>query len=803
MRRADVQYGLGVDKYQEISKVTNVKRNIGIKTSLVRLCTILIAGILLGRVSLLLNQSDRSGIAPIGLAYLIAIVTKGNKKDNLAAATGIAIGYLSINNLLTDGYAYVTSAILIMIYYTSISITRKRKSELIGFIIILISFFFYGLLISKYELGIDITLSIIETLIIVPIYYVIKYAINSLEAINTSYLYSSEELVSISIFLCLLIAGIGNVDLVDYSIRNICALTLVLVIAYIGGATYGAMIGVLMGIMVGIASNNMMYSVAFFGVGGLIIGIFKDTGKIFSILSSIIIYSALALYSNSVTLKLAVEVLASSFLFLCIPKIIYESIEIEINPYAKKASLGEIQLNSMKEEFTFKLKELTNVLANVSRCLLNTNDNENLLIKSKGSALVENLADRSCCNCENRILCWKKDFNQTFNAFQMLIQRCEEGNLEIPEYLQKKCIKNFTILKCAESIVNNYNVNETIKNRLAEGRGLLSEHISNISRALNDLLGSFKKEVNIDVELEGITKRILNKNLINYSDVFCYVDKNGRSKIRINMNDYENFNYCEKNIVSLLNNNLNIKVRIGDDGSSINTETNQRIITIEEKPKYRMVSYVSIEPKSGEKEIGDSYSFGRVVDGSYMTILSDGMGFGPEAKEESKSTVDLVEKLIEAGFDENITVNTVNSIMGMRFVENEKYATLDLSKIDLYTGQGIFVKIGAASSFIKRGSEVKAINSKNLPLGLVDEVEVERIKEVLKPGDILVNISDGVLDIERCKFGEVSWIEEYLKNINAGPRELSEKILNRAKKLSGGIVKDDMTVIVSKVYLDS
>lgn len=284
-------------------------------------------------------------------------------------------------------------------------------------------------------------MSIIETLIIVPIYYVIKYAINSLEVINTSYLYSSEELVSISMFLCLLIAGIGNVDFVDYSIRNICALTLVLVIAYIGGATYGAMIGVLMGIMIGIASNNMMYSVAFFGVGGLIIGIFKDTGKIFSILSSIIIYSALALYSNSVTLKLAVEVLASSFLFLCIPKLIYESIEIEINPYVKKASLGEIQLNSMKEEFTFKLKELTNVLANVSKCLLNTNDNENLLIKSKGSALVENLADRSCCNCENRILCWKKDFHQTFNAFQILIQRCEEGKLEIPEYLQKNVLK--------------------------------------------------------------------------------------------------------------------------------------------------------------------------------------------------------------------------------------------------------------------------------------------------------------------------------------------------------------------------
>ena len=141
-----------------------------------------------------------------------------------------------------------------------------------------------------------------------------------------------------------------------------------------------------------------------------------------------------------------------------------------------------------------------------------------------------------------------------------------------------------------------------------------------------------------------------------------------------------------------------------------------------------MVSYNSMMPKGGESQIGDSYTFGNTRDGCYMTILSDGMGFGPEASAESRSTVDLVEKFIEAGFDEDKTVNTVNSIMGMRFAEDEKYATLDLNKVNLYGGEATFVKIGAAPSFIKRGNVVKAVNSKNLPFGLVDEVEVEYIK---------------------------------------------------------------------------
>ena len=60
------------------------------------------------------------------------------------------------------------------------------------------------------------------------------------------------------------------------------------------------------------------------------------------------------------------------------------------------------------------------------------------------------------------------------------------------------------------------------------------------------------------------------------------------------------------------------------------------------------------------------------------------------------------------------------------------------------------------------------------------------IKDNLKPGDILINVSDGILDISKSNNGKVSWLEEYLKNINGDPRELSEKILKKAKKLYCG-----------------
>lgn len=797
-----MQYGLDINKYEEIKQSSITKRKTWMKTTAIKLAVVLVIGILLGRVNLLLNQSDSRGIAPMGIAYLMAVVTRENKKHILAAAIGSAIGYITINNTLTDGFAYLIAIALMTVYYVFIASNKMRKKKFIGFVIILSSFFAYGIIISKYELGIDIILCLLQTIIVMPIYYVVKYALNSFEEIDTNYFFSSEEIVSIGILLCLLVSGIGGINFFEYSIRNIIGLTVVLVIAYVGGASYGAMIGVLMGIMIGIASNDMMYSVAFLGVGGLVVGIFRDTGKIFSILSGIIIYFALALYSNAVTVKLGIEVLASCILFLSIPKPVYKSIEVEINPQKKKIYFGEVQLNAIKEEFTFKLKGLTSVLSSVVKCLSDTDDNEKLLIKSKGNALVENLADRSCSNCENKPLCWERDFHQTYNSFQMLIKSYEEGCLAIPTDLQKKCVKNFTLLRSTEGVINNYNVNEAIRERLAEGKNVLAAHVSNITTALELLLNDFKREVNIDAELERVIKRIMNKNSIYYNNIFCYVGKNGRTKIRISINNYNGAEQYEKRIVFVLSNAMKMRLYIGEDGCNVDMKTNERIITIEEKPKYHMVSYGAMEAKHGEAQTGDNYGFSKTANGSYITILSDGMGSGPEAGEESKATVDLVEKLMESGFDEDITVNTVNSIMGMRFAEDEKYATLDLNKVDLYNGDAIFVKIGAAPSFIKRGSDVKSVNSKNLPLGLVDEVDVEIIKDSLKPGDILVNVSDGILDISKSSNKKVSWLEEYLKNVNGDPRELSERILEKAKTLSKGNLSDDMTVIVSKIYLD-
>ena len=239
---------------------------------------------------------------------------------------------------------------------------------------------------------------------------------------------------------------------------------------------------------------------------------------------------------------------------------------------------------------------------------------------------------------------------------------------------------------------------------------------------------------------------------------------------------------------------------IGDDGCNIDPVNKECSVVLEETPKYNIVSYGAISPKRGEKYIGDTYSFGKTKDGCYMTIISDGIGSGPEAGKESKATIELIEKFIEGGFGKETTIDMVNSIMAMRFEEEEKYSTLDFNKVDMYSGEASFLKVGGVVSFIKRGNNVKVIESKLPPLGVVDKIEIDEIKFNIKSGDLIVMVSDGVVDVDKSMVGDFNWLEAFLKDASKDPKILAGDILDKAKELSGGFIKDDMTVVVSRVY---
>ncbi|EJT5937507.1 TPA: stage II sporulation protein E [Clostridium perfringens] len=793
-----MQYGVKIDNYKRAKDSENVKNNMKIEASSIGLIMAMVAGLLISRVYLDMTFGVVQVLAPFGLAYLIAI-TNYERKYILSSSLGVIVGYITLFNKVSNFSAYIIISTIVTII--SMSKLNKKARNIASFITVFSGLFVYGVLVGSSDIILHLIGAISVTALVFPIYYVVSYTLKCIEEINTQHFFSIDEIVSIELFICLLIVGIGTISINDISFRNIAAILFIIALAFISDTNMGAGAGITMGIILGFATGNLMESIAIYGACGLVAGIFRESGKLFTALSFNIIFIIVTLYSGVFNNISFIEALVGTGIFLLIPKKIYNKISLEINKDKKVGHFSEVRFAEIKDELTERLKDFTEVLSIMGKSLNNLVGNDKLAIKNKGNALVENLSDRTCSDCDMRYMCWKRELHQTYNAFSDLIRNYENNSGAFPHELEKKCIKKYALVKNLEDIMNIYMVNETLKSRLGEGRKILSNHINNMSVTISEIVDEFGNELHLCTDVEKSIKKSLLKYGINFGSLICYNDKNGRIKIKMQMENCMGSQTCIKTVLPIISETIGKNMSIGSEGCNINSKNNMCEIVIEEAPKYHINSHVAVATKEGEKFTGDSYSYGRTKDGNYITVISDGMGSGPEAGLESKVSVEIIEKFMEVGFDEKIAIDAVNAIMSIKFSEDEKFSTLDMNKIDLYTGNAKFMKVGAIESFIKRGNKVEVINSNTLPFGVLEEPDVDTVEKQVSNGDVIVSISDGVLDVKNDGSFDTTWLIEFLKNTKyRQPKDLSIAILEKAKELSGGKAKDDMTVVVSKVF---
>lgn len=792
-----MEYEVKVSTYKRIDNKES-RRRLNYKTSLLSLIVVTIIGVTLGRVNL--KFVDGLVIAPFGIAYLISMIIKRDERQYLMAGIGVAVGYLSIYQFLDSAPVYILISTILLVYGFVCCKFDKKISTKSMFLISSVIYVMAGAIIGNQGMIINIVFSLIEVIAIIPFFYMIDYGISCMSEVKTNYMYSLEELISMALILCLVVAGVGSISIAAVELRSVLALSIVAIIAYAGGSSVGTVIGVTMGLIIGVTNNNLLYTISIYSICGLVVGIFKEAGKILSVVACVVAYLLIVLYSDNIGINNIIEIGLSSLGLILIPKGFIKEILSEISNEEKNKNISEIQLQGIKEEFIERIDGLKGVLSTISVSMNNLSENNNLLIKNKSVALVENLADRVCANCELNNKCWGRELHSTFSVFGDLIGSCQNGKIIIPKELNNKCVKLNTLLKNTENILSNYTVNENLKSRLVEGRKLIANQVNNMALAMDDIVKDFEKDVSNCVEVDKLLRKTFSRNKINYNDLYTFTDRNGRLKIKVKRDNCEGCNYCVKNILPVVSDLIKAPLSLTDDGCRINPMTDECTFVIEETPKYNILSYAAFTPKDGEKQSGDTFSFGKNKNGLYVTVVSDGMGSGPEAGSESNITVSLIEKFTELGFDESTSLNTINSIMGMKFNEDEKFTTLDMNVIDLYSGDVSFTKVGGVVSFIKRGKEVEVIENTELPFGIVDRIEINKINRKIKHGDMIVSITDGILDADKNNNSSYLWIKEYLEGSANNPELLARNILDKAKEIGKGKVYDDMTVVVSKAY---
>lgn len=213
---------------------------------------------------------------------------------------------------------------------------------------------------------------------------------------------------------------------------------------------------------------------------------------------------------------------------------------------------------------------------------------------------------------------------------------------------------------------------------------------------------------------------------------------------------------------------------------------------------FRLELGIAKTKKSNSIISGDSTTVMKLKDDKILVALSDGMGSGETAARNSKKVVLNLEKLLDTGFEEERAVKLINSYLLVGKSE-DNFATIDSMVFDPATGLSEFMKIGACPTFVRnKNGQVATINASALPVGIVENVELEIKTKMLKEGDVIVMLSDGILDANPEKKEEA--IVELLAAIkNTSVQRLADIILQEAVDCNFGIAKDDMTVIVARV----
>ncbi|MBQ6685219.1 MAG: SpoIIE family protein phosphatase [Firmicutes bacterium] len=192
---------------------------------------------------------------------------------------------------------------------------------------------------------------------------------------------------------------------------------------------------------------------------------------------------------------------------------------------------------------------------------------------------------------------------------------------------------------------------------------------------------------------------------------------------------------------------------------------------------------------------GDSVCYGEVGRETFAVVLSDGMGNGHRAAEESGLIVRTVYQLLSANYPPELALPITNAVMLYRSAGGEEfYSTLDLALINLHSGNLQLYKTGASLTVIRRRKRLGIVRMSSLPMGVVGDLPVPSWTCHLRSGDQILLLSDGIAEAGRR---ENCWLTDaILDQLSSDPHSVAENLIRRAAERAGETEKDDMTAVV-------
>lgn len=740
-------------------------------------------------VFLLLTNARISGILmPFGFGFLFALLYC--KRNPLLVLPTFALAYLATTpNLvgLIIAFNTISVAVLAVMLY---KILKKQPS--FWAICLFAVFSQVGYIFFNIQTG----MKILQTILTIVIGIIFLYtSMRFLSSVITKGFQSKlvvDESIGLAFLIIALSMGLFDVSVFGLSVASIVTAFLVLLVYFVKESQFALYFASLGGVGLAFA-NSSIVPLAIYCSWSVALLVTGRSNKYACAVVLVLIDALLGLFFNAYidySLYNILSVAVASLVFVAIPTKQLKRLRDYFASEHKPISEGYMA-NLNQENLKYRLKNIAHIFYEMQKHYRQMLVGE-MNYEEVKNVLGEQITNKVCESCERYKSCHHSGDESIRSAlYDMMFCGLKKKKItlvDLPPILAS-CNRPNTILAAGNQVLGEFFEYENILKKEDSGKIIVGEQLFGAGELIRKLAESISYGKRSDEARENSLRSDLLYSDIIVKECSIFENESGLYKaILLVKNTQADIKEIEKVAGEFF------KLRVKATTNSPSIYAGWQMVVLEQAPRFDIIFGGANETKTGSEASGDTYSFVNLGSNRYMISLCDGMGSGNNAEKTSEFAISLIESFYRAGYDSNTTLSVVNKLLSS--VNKENFSAIDVCVVDTVSGKIDFIKLGSSPSVIKKGNTAELVVSENLPLGIIDNTRPTIVKKFLQSGDIVVLASDGVYD----SYGEE---ERFLAQINneklINMSMLAENIVEEAIQVSGGVKKDDMTVLALRL----
>ena len=714
------------------------------------------------------------GLAMVGVS--------GTAPEGFAALLGAAFGYLSFLGFL-EALRYIAAAMMIFavgmaMYEFRISRTAWFMPAVSAALNALVGFVYLSAGGWSRERAVYFAA---EVLLTAGTVYFYRLAFSVWEERRPGRRVSVQQTVGLLVLGGTLLMTLARVTVAGVSVGRVLAALAVLAAGWRGGLGTGAVAGVAAGLAMDLAGAAAPVCTAVYGFSGLTAGIFARQGRVFARLAGVLAAGAAVLCRGGGRAELAVlyEVAAAGVLLLIVPDKLLRRFSALTRQEGAREEDGRTRRYTAR-----RLEQAAQAFRAVSAGL------EGAAAPPENDADAAKIFDRAagkvCRSCTNGSLCWQRDYQATRGALADtlpgILDRGGARAGDFPPYFADRCLHFKSFLAETNRQLDRLLERRMYDSRIRESRAAVCAQYDQLAGVLEQAASEVAAELPVDAKRQlHLKQRMTALGLEGRCAVFS--DERRHLRAELEGEGVEQLGEAEE--LTRLEQLLGCRLKAERRGPGV--------LCLAQAEPLTVVAGVACAGKDGGVVSGDTGAWFRDGTGQAYVLLCDGMGSGTAARRESDGALSLLEKFLRAGMEAQQALDTVGQALALQGEATGGFTTVDLLRVDLFTGEGCLYKLGAAPSYLRRGGRVERLCGTSLPAGLCAGGEMDAFPLELAAGDVVVMVSDGVSNGR-----EDGWILRELEEFDGlSPQTLAKSLMAGTQQRQGGA--DDRTVIALRL----